>query len=98
MEPDSRMGTSKPVSAGGTPKVSKTHRSTVDALTIWYPVDCSALADTSRSPLEDTCLRTSGSISSSAVVLRVINAAYSFSVVLIFGHASCQLRKVPEVL
>src|SRR5690606_28953620 len=54
IDPDSRIGTSRPIRAVGAPSVTRSQGSTVEALTVWSPDDCSALPPAIRKPLAGT--------------------------------------------
>src|SRR5699024_8845110 len=76
IDPDSRIGTSSPTSAAGTPSTWNTHGSTVEALTVWSPEDCSVLAATSFRPLRGTSRCTSSGRAGSAGSTRVTSTEY----------------------
>ena len=71
IDPDSRIGTSRPTKAAGTPRTWNSHGSTVEALTVWSPDDCSVLAATRRRPLRGRSRRTGSGSSCSASSDRV---------------------------
>lgn len=72
IEPDSRIGTSTPVSEAGTPRTANSQGRTVDGLTIWSPEDWSAWPSTCLSPFEGMLRWTSSGISLAASGLRLM--------------------------
>src|SRR5699024_8940620 len=83
--PASRIGTSRPVSAGGTPNAAKSQGRTLEALTTWSPEDCKEFANTRRSPLGAMEPRLSAGSCCSASGSRWTRVEYKRSVVVTIG-------------